>query len=568
MFFLFIKTTKAKGYEYINLVESYWEDGTTKHRVLYNFGRRDLLLNDKSFINVVKKLCEIAEIPIYEQRQKALYDCSEAVMLNYGYVAYAKLWEMLGIGGCMREIQDKIKIEFALSEACFLMSCQHLMEPRSKLGTYRHRDVYYGMNEVELQYLYRALDKLDDNKELIESRLFEENYKIVDQKIDVVFYDVTTFAFQSVETDELRNFGFSKDCKFNEVQVVMGLLIDANGFPIGYELFSGNTFDGKTMVKSLENLKKRFGINRVIIVADRGLNSKSNLNLIREAGYGYIVASSVKKMKSNNQAEILNNEGYTSVNNEDSFRYKTIDYINEFSDSDGRKYNLNESLIVSYSEKRANKDRADRQRLIDKANKLLNNPETINAQNKRGGKKYLKNIGKESASWEFDEKKADKDALFDGYYAIQTSEKTMNAEEVIAAYHTLWKIEDSFRLMKSTLEVRPVFHWTPKRIRGHFVVCFLSFMMERKLELLLSDVKKAEESVSPEKIREALKSMQLAQVVLDGDEVFIKTKNDQLANTIFKILKLKIPKNLNKKDELDKFFSIKKNKSWGQLSLF
>lgn len=177
------------------------------------------------------KLCEIAEIPTFKERKTALYDCSEAIMLNYGYLAYAKLWEVLGIANCMRSIQEKSKIQFPLSETAFLMAVQHLLCPRSKLSTYEHQDNYYNLKEAELQYLYRTLDKLCEEKESVESQLFEQNYKISGQKVDVVFYDVTTFAFESVIVDELRNFGFSKDCKFKEVQVVMGLLIDINGCP-------------------------------------------------------------------------------------------------------------------------------------------------------------------------------------------------------------------------------------------------------------------------------------------------------------------------------------------------
>lgn len=252
---MFVKTTKSKNFEYAKLVESYREDGTVKHRVLYNFGRIDLIKNDKMFINMVKRLCEIAEIGISQAKGEPI-DCSEAEMFNYGYLAYAKLWEDLGVGNCIEKIQSKSKTEFSLNKAAFLMAMQHLLLPKSKLATYEDQELYYGLVQVDLQHLYRCLDKLGEAKEEIENDLFYENYIRPGQSIDVVFYDVTTFAFESVIADELRNFGFSKDCKFNEVQVVMGLLIDSNGLPVGYELFSGNTFDGKTMMKALENIKK------------------------------------------------------------------------------------------------------------------------------------------------------------------------------------------------------------------------------------------------------------------------------------------------------------------------
>jgi len=567
---VFVKTTKSKNYEYIKLVESYREDGTTKHRVLYNFGRRDLIRNDQMFINMVKKLCEIAELPTSGERQAALADCSEATMLNYGYLAYAKLWETLGIANCLQNIREQSKISFQITDTAFLMAVQHLLSPRSKLATYKHQNSYFGLKEAKLQHLYRTLDKLCEENEFIESELFRQNYQIYGQQVDVVFYDVITFAFESVIADELRNFGFSKDCKFKEVQVVMGLLIDTNGLPIGYELFAGNTFDGKTMVRSLENLQKRFGINRVIIVADRGINSKGNLRLIKEAGYGYIVASKIKDMSEKILTAIFDESGYTSLKdkNGDAFRYKTLSYTNVFKDENRQQHQLEESLVVSFSEKRAKKDKSDRERLIEKARKLLKNPESIKAANKRGGKKYLRDTSTQKATWELDETKITQDTRFDGYYGIQTSEKEMSALDVMDAYHTLWKIEDSFRIMKSTLEVRPVFHWTPNRIRGHFMLCFLSFLMERKLEMLLSDEKLSGLEVSPDRIQEALNTMQLAAVTVNREETYIKVKNQPLGSQIFKKLKLQVPKNISTKEEILGCLQPKKKKSWGQLRLF
>jgi len=558
--FMFVKIIKIKKYQYIKLVESYWEDGTSKHRVLYNFGRCDLIKNDQMFINMVKKLCEIVEIPLVEQKSP-LPDCSDAAMLNYGYLGYKKLWEDMGIANCMRSIQEKSKITFSLADTAFLMALQHLLKPESKHFIYNNQSNYYGLKEIELQHLYRCLDQLVDQKEFIEQSLFEQNYIHINQRVDVVFYDVTTFAFESVIADVLKDFGLDAKCK--EVQVVMGLLIDSNGLPIGYELFPGNTFDGKTLVKSLQNVKKRFGINRVIIVADRGINSKGNLNLIKEAGYGYIVTSKIKSMKKSIQKQILDPSGYMTL--AEDIIYKPIDYQNCFTDENKQKHVLEEKLIVAYSIKRAQRDQKDRQWLIEKAHKILQQPGTIKAASKRGGKKYLLDTSPKDSIWVLDEEKIKEDSMFDGYYGIQTSEKQMAAADILDACHTLWKIEESFRIMKSTLEVRPVFHWTPGRIHGHFLICFLSFLMERKMELLLSDQGK---DSSPEKIREALNSMQLASVTLNNESVYIKTKNEPLGTEIFRKLGLKRPKNISQEQDLKDCFNIKKKKSWGQPSLF
>jgi len=573
---VFIKTTKSKDYEYIKLVESYRENGTTKHRVLYNFGRADQIKKDESFLNVVKRLCEIAEITIDndpEADNKSIFDnCSEATFYNYGYLAYLKLWKELAIEDILYGLQSGTKTQFPVPETAFLMAVQHLLEPRSKLSTYTHQNRYFNLTNIPLQHMYRTLDKLGVWKEDIESELFEYNYVRTGQQVDVVFYDVTTFAFESIIADELKDFGYSKDCKFNEVQVVMGMIIDINGMPVGYELFQGNTFDGKTMVSALNNIKKRFGIHRVIIVADRGLNIKVNLKLIKEAGYGYIMASKIKGMSNTMKEKVLSTEGFETVSDasgKEVFRYKTIPYTNVFKDENNETHRLEENLIITYSAKRAKKNQKDRERLVEKAKQLLEHPEKIKSSNKRGGKKYIDQTDPEQAqTWALAEEKIKQDARFDGYYGIQTSEKNMSAIEVMEAYHTLWKIEESFRIMKSTMEVRPVFHWTPKRIRGHFVICFLSFLMERKLEYCLKGVKD-EVLASPNKIQESLNSMQLAVIETDSQgEMYIKVKPDPLSEKIFRLLKLDLPHNINQKSDLIARFQLDEGLTPKQMSFF
>ncbi|NCB40591.1 MAG: IS1634 family transposase [Erysipelotrichia bacterium] len=566
---MFVKATKAKGYTYVNIVESYRDEaGVSRHKILYNFGRLDELKADKSFVNCIKKICRLIEIPLLEDREEALAagECSEAEITNYGYLAYKKIWDILGIRSCLERTGETGRLQLDLEKTTLLMAIQHLLCPRSKLSAYEHQGIYYGFPDIPLQHMYRALDRLAENKEKIEQELFEINHLKAGQEADIVFYDVTTFAFQSIKTDELKDFGFSKDCRFGEVQVVMGLLLDADGMPIGYELFPGNTFDGKTMVSSLDNLKKKFNIRKVVIVADRGLNSRCNLNLIKEAGYGYIVACRLRSMNREVQGEALNEADYIKAGGD--FKYKTVPYTNIFKDAEKNTHQLEESLVMSWSSKRAAKDVKDRQRLTHKAEKLLKTPASIEALSKRGGKKYLKDESGNQPKWVLDDDKIKNDSLLDGYYGIQTSETEMSAADVMNAYHMLWKIEESFRIMKSTMEVRPVFHRTPDRIRGHFLMCFLAFMMERKLESLLPESDEDDETNSPVKIREALNSMQLAKVTFNGDTVYFKTKNLPLGTKIFKSVSVKTPLNISREEQLAERFFIPESKFNGQMSFF
>jgi transposase len=439
------------------------------------------------------------------------------------------------------------------------MVVQHLLSPMSKLSTYEKRSLYLGIPEMDLNQLYRSLDLLAENKENIENYVFDRNQTLFNMSVDVVFYDVTTFYFESVREDGFRDFGFSKDNKINEVQVVMGLLIDSEGRPIGYELFPGNTLDSKTLERSLEKLKERFNIRQVIIVADRGLNSKLNLSRIKEMGYDYIVASRLKKMPESVIEEVFDSNGYRLLTpeflarykeeDEEEFRYKVIDYINRYKDERGEVKELKEKMVITYSKKRALKDKADRERLVEKAKELLKEPARIRASNRRGSKRFILEKG-EKEEYCLNEEAIAADEKFDGYYAIQTSLLDLKAEKVLEAYHTLWKIEESFRIMKSTLEVRPIFHWTERRIKGHFVVCFLAFLLERTLEYKL---KMNGIMMSPNKIREALNSMMFTEVEINGQLYLIKMKLSEGANKILRVLRIAPPKNVLSIEEAKAF---------------
>jgi len=522
------------------MVRSHREGGKIKHTLLFNLGRLDSIEGNPSFQNLAFSLLKISKA----KSATNLDDISEAEISNWGYVVYKRIWEQFGLDSILANITKRGKTQFDLSQSSFLMAVSHLLCPRSKLATYASQDRYTNLFPVGLNELYRSLDILAKHKEHLEEEMYLVNRNLFNMEVDVIFYDVTTFSFSSVKADTLKDFGFSKDGRPGKVQVVLGLLIDCHGRPIGYELFPGNTFDGKTLEAALDSMEGRFGIRKVIIVADKGINSKLNLKKISDRGYSYIFASRIKSASKKIKDEIFYGK-YTEAQSEDDIiRYKVVDHVNEFK-VDGKKYELAEKLIITYSERRAKKDRADRERLVEKAGALLKNKAKIRQANKRGGKKYIKDISKDP-DWILDTEAILADRRFDGYYGIQTNEKNLDAEKVMDAYHNLWKIEQSFRIMKSTLEVKPIFHWTEPRIKGHFVICFLAFLLERNLEFRL---KKSGEEASPEKIREALNSLNFAKVSLNGRKYYIKTKSSDLAKKILRILKIGPPKNITPVDE-------------------
>ena len=524
---MFIKISSKNNIKYASIVSSYRENGTTKHKQILNLGRLDLIENNPSFYRLGVKFIELAK----KKKIMDLGNISEANILNYGFVAYKKLWEYFGLNSILNSKDITGSIDYSLNDTSFLMSLTHLLAPQSKLSAYNHKNRYLNLPDVKLHNMYRSLDILSDSKERIEDELFYRKRDLFNISLDVVFYDVTTFYFESVRKDSLKDFGFSKDNKLNEVQVVMGLLVDKNGMPVGYELFPGNTYEGKTLEMSLLKLKKRFNIDRIIIVADKGMNSKLNLKKISDMGFNYIISSRLKSLNKDILEKIFSKEDFIK---EKKYSYKKIDYLNK-----NKEFDIRENLIVTYSDERALHDKKLREKLIQKAIKYSDSPSLVKASNKRGGKKYIKETG--SCSFSLDAKAIAKDEAFDGYYAIETNELNLEPKEIINAYSHLWKIEESFRIMKSTMEVRPIFHWTEKRIKGHFVICFLSFLLERTLELKL---KEKNIEFSREKIKEALNSMNFAEVELNEEKFYIKTKANELSNKILKVLSIKPFKNI------------------------
>lgn len=540
---MFVKITKSGNHRYCQMVESYRQDGEVKHRVLFNLGRLDHIQGSRSFQNLALRLLEISKAKTVTN----LDDISEAEISNWGYAVYKRIWAQYGLDNILSAIREKTKARFDFSACTFLMVLNHLLSPASKLSGYKSQNRYVNMTPCALNDIYRSLDILAGHKERLEEEMYIANRNLFNMEVDVVFYDVTTFSFSSVKADSLKDFGYSKEGKPGKVQVVLGLLVDCFGRPVGYEIFPGNTFDGKTLGKALDKMERRFGIRKVVIVADKGINSKANLKMITDRGYGYIFAFRIKSASKKIKDEIFNGS-YREIEsiNGDTVRYRVIDSTNHLT-AGGIKHFLSEKLVITYSEARARKDRADRKRLIEKATSLLENKSRISQANKRGGKKYIKDVSAKK-DWVLDIKAIAEDEKYDGYYGIATNETDLDPQKIMDAYHNLWRIEESFRIMKSTLEVKPIFHWTEKRIKGHFVVCFLAFLLERNLEFRL---KKAGEEVSPGKIRKAINSLNLAGVTIGGKSYYIKTKSTELAKKILRILKIGPPKNITPAGEFN-----------------
>ena len=560
---MFVKATISRGHKYVQIVKSIRKDGQPRHEVIANLGRADILA-ESGLENMIKALTKYVKTKSEPQDSSATHKdistMSERARVNYGYLAYRRLWKQFGLDRLLNNLCQDMQISYDYAGIVESLVMNHLLTPSSKRHFFHHARGYFGLiDNLELQHIYRCLDLLADQKVDIEEAVFERHRNMFNMNVDVIFYDLTTFHFESQRADDLREFGFSKAGKVNEVQVVLGLLIDRDGRPIGFEVFPGNTFEGTTLVNVLRKLQKHFKLGQVVIVADKGLNCKLNLKTIKEAGFEYIISCRVKNLAKKMQEHILSESGYEQVavdkvfggaeddsNEADEkhlFKYKLLDYTNRIRYTDealGKTVTveLEEKMICTYSSKRAAKDQRDRQRQVDKAQKVVDSNQK-SALNHRGYKRFIKAEVDEQDHQDtqrlvLDQDKITQVAKFDGFAALQCSRPDTDALEALRQYRQLWRIEESFRTIKSTMKTRPIFLRTPKHIEGHFVLCFLAFLLERELEYRL---KQRQIDHSPEQIKTALNSMEFSVLDIENEPYYLKGKH-------LSVLRLKQPTNI------------------------
>ena len=539
---MIVQVYTNRGNKYVRVVHSYRDPETNKPKmkVIKNYGNLEKLLKqDKNFLEKLEK--EIKEknerlkesaVDKIKKIEADNFEKEGLVRKNYGYLVYEKTWQELGISRWIKDIKTRSKIE--IGEILKQLVFQRLLTPSSKKSAYDHRENYVDFrNDLILEDYYRVLDIIYDEKEKLEKHLNRTLKKKFNRELNVVLYDVTTYYFESVKKDEIKGFGFSKDNKVNQVQVVMGLLIDNNGIPVSYELYPGNTSEFSTLYPVIKDLKEKYKLKKVIVAADRGLNSGKNLFLLKELGLDYVMAYKLKGAKKEIKEKLFE-DGYIV---EKEFKYKLIEHVKEIR-IDGKTEKIQDNLLLGYSEKRAKKDKADRQRLLEKADRLLNNPSIMKQELKKGGKKFIK-VTKGNLDIELDVKQIEEAEKMDGFFAIEYSQKELTGREVREIYGSLWKIEDSFRVLKTNLEARPIFVWSEKRIRAHFLICYLALVIERYLEKLLKD---NNVNLSTAKIQEAIRNTTLGSVeTLMGDYYIKDAESKEYLDIINSVKMNKIP---------------------------
>ena len=506
-----------------------------------------------------------------------------------GMIVLDRLWNELNLPYKLSYLKKECDVQFDFEEVVKQLCLGRILAPWSKATTCRLAPVsYLGAKEENLAHYYNCLDLLSKNKDSVIKYL---NKKLLEgnphRDTRVCLYDITTYAFESVEADSLREFGYSKDKKNNEVQVVMALAADKDGLPISYNLYRGNQGESPTMVPFIEELKKTYGVENLIVVADKGLNNTANIHCLPELSNNYVLSSKIRSASREIKEAALDPTGrverlvadgngvlsktwFKEVTLETKVSYKYPDFAYEKSNPEekkklenklkpyttkygNKKGTIKRRFIITFLEKRLIKDRIDRQRLIKKAERLVANPSNFSAELKKGGKSLVSvDIDKESLTVNYE--RISEQELFDGMHVIETSLEEP-AEEVLDIYKGLWHIESNFRVLKSQLEGRPVYVRTEDHIRGHFLCCYISLVISRLLEYKL---RKRKTSIPISKIVEALNCLRTTKIKLDRlPAIYATTGISEEIKQICAALGMQVPEDYETAASLRKKLALK-----------
>ena len=518
---------------------------------------------------------------------------------NIGYLFLQSVYNSLGISQYLNQIKSNSKIEFDLNGITKMLVFGRILDPQSKKRTFEERNKYLFpiVDSDEIKEVYRTLDILEENSKKIQNRM---NVKIknssIRRKTDLTYYDVTNYYFETMygdddiyELDEnneivkdelgnpiivqkgFRKKGVSKENSKGPI-VQMGLFIDNNGIPVSHKLFPGNTQDKTTFKNVLENDVDEMDLGHIVVVADNGMNTQENKYLMVEKGNGYIVSKSVKRSWKSQREWALEESNYkiiTNGNNEVVFKYKsrinevTLTYKNEDGTKSSKK--IKEKEIIYWSKKHYEKELNQNKKFIEYLESCKEHPDKLKDK-ERKSQQFIKTVDVDKETGEiihpekvivFLDKKLEKYKETLGYYSIVTSEIDEDDNDIINRYHGLSRIEDSFRIIKSDLEGRPIYVWTEEHIKAHFLICFIALTIIRIIQFKILkyenkptlNVDGWEQGLTAEKIKEALNSLKACS---DKNGNCMLTKPSKEIEKIVKSIALEIP-DLTTIDKITKF---------------
>ena len=489
----------------IRVVESYWVGSglPPKQRTVKSFG---YLEDQDDQVNFMKKVERFNEdfkknkqpIRLEADLTAKMYS-KENQKYNYGYKYLESIYNSLNIDKFMDDFLDKIKFrgKYPVTDIFKFLVILRILNPDSKRATFQMKNEFYKMNtDFNLEDVYRSLDEIAASEIELQRHLNNQVKNAIGRDLSYAFYDVTNYFFEidfpSSEAD-IRQKGVSKEHRTSPI-VGMGLFMDSNGLPVSMSIFPGNTSDSITLEPTMKDVKSSYDLGRLIVVADKGLNSSKNIDIIVNNGDGYLFSQIIKGTKGQRYHEELFNPAGWISNADNTYRTKLFEEEYTGKDKDGKKITRKRKVLLYWSKVEAEIAEKKRlEKLAKAAKSVANNAYSI----KKGHEEYTKENIVDKSSGEVledikkirsvDIDKAELDSQYDGYFCIITSELDYDESKIREVYHGLWKIEQSFRIMKSDLYARPVYVWTNEHIKAHFLICFAALLIVRIIQHKMGD---------------------------------------------------------------------------------
>ncbi|WP_349833461.1 IS1634 family transposase [Bacteroides intestinalis] len=453
----------------------------------------ELIVLGKEWIRS-KELAIQPELDLYGEEREAKSNELKAVedvlsnidniLINGTDLILNRVFDRIGFN----EIKDEVFRKLVLSRLSY---------PASKAATVEYLKNHFD-EDINLSRIYRYLDKLGDKQHTkVQKISVIHTREILGGSIGVMFYDVTTLYFETDLEDDLRKTGFSKEGKHSHPQIILGLLVSLDGYPLAYCIHEGNKYEGHTMLPVIEAFVKEYGLDEFIVVADSGLMNNANIEELERLGYKYIIGAKLKTEKLSIREYICSQP-------------KIDRQMFEIDKGQGRR------LLVGYTDDRAKKDAYNRDKGVRRLEKAYRRGSLSKENiNKRGYNKFLDINSQIHVTINYD--KIAQDAAWDGLKGYLTN-TTIPTEQVYEAYHNLWNVERAFRIAKSKIEIRPMFHFTRRRIEAHICICFVALKVYKELErvLKITDIK-----LSVDKVMNMAKTITTIRVYLPQNKCYI-----------------------------------------------
>lgn len=486
----------------------------TKQRTIRSFGYLEDQEDPEAFMAIVEEFNANFKNEVslrIEVASNMLMYSEENRRQNYGYKFLEAVYNLLEIDSFIKgyEKSHKFRGEYSPGDIFKFLVLLRILRPDSKRATCQMKDGFYGMRtDFTLPDVYRSLAHFANFEVELQRHLNERVKETIGRDLSYAFYDVTNYFFEidfPDGEDDLRKKGVSKEHRTSPI-VAMGLFMDTNGLPVNMSIFPGNTSDSLTLQPTMRDVKESYGLGRLIVVADKGLNSSQNIDVIVNNGDGFVFSQILKGKKGQRYNEKLFDESVWTSNEDGTYRYKLFKEEYEGKDKDGKKEIRTRKVLLYWSKAEADMARRKREEKLEKAARSVKN----NAYGiKKGVDEYTKEDIIDMETGEVlentkklrsvDLEKAEKDALYDGYFCIITSELDYDERKMRQVYSGLWRIEQSFRIMKTDLYARPVFVSKNEHIRAHFLICFVALLVIRIIQHRMG-----EKALSAERIARAL----------------------------------------------------------------